>query len=378
MILCFDIVPEEYSFGQNLWCLCLFCFGLLTTIRYNLADRGVWLQPNRKATFFMVTTIFIMTITCFVDHDYYSYWDLVVNDQMDLTTFSLEDPYFYIIETVHNNYFLFRLLIWGCALFFFCKASNILNLSLAHTSFVLGACFMITFAYARASLAMAMVFFGYILFFQNIRKKFWPCLLGIAIFISGFYFHRSIVLAMVMILIMPFLKFKKSWIFFYIILIPIFFLAVRYYYNYLLLNSEILDEDTANKLIRYNEADHGRPNLLGIIANILNYGRFYVPIGLAIYALYLKNKVYLVPIIFRNLLKISVGITFVASCFLFFELDTSVFVYRFLYMAMIPLCFIIVEMYKKKVWTRGQYIFSILFGIIYSLYRFTYGLYSLN
>lgn len=376
MIFGFNIIPEEFGFPQALWCLFLYLFGLLTTYKYNTSERNKWLQPNHRAAVIMVLTIFLMCLTSYNGSDYFAYWSVVVNHSDDIETFYMEEPYFYLVQFLNHDYILFRASVWGAALAFFCIASKAMHLKISHTAFILGTCFLLIFSYGRVSLAMAMVFCGYIIFYQNLHKSFWLCILGIAIFVFGFYFHDSIIFAMAMVVLMPFIKFKKSWLFIYILLIPFVFIAVKQYFQYTIETGGMLEEETAEKLSRYSESEAESSNLFGLISNFFNYARFYVPLIMAIVFVYSRDGYKYISKISNNLLKITTGIVIVATCFLFIELDTLVFYYRLLYMAMIPLCYIIVELYKKKIWTRKQFLFSISFGIISCLYNYFYSVYK--
>ena len=172
------------TFGLNLYCFLLYCFLLFISLKGNVTN--LYVQENsRSRTVFLFCGLLLFALTSFVGDDFFHYYELmheyrgqVFGDQ----EFGLEAFYQYLISYIDGNYFLFRLVVWGSSLVFITYATRKFEANLYHTLFLILAGFIITFSYARATLAMSVFSIGAVLISvaseATIKKRFFLTILG--------------------------------------------------------------------------------------------------------------------------------------------------------------------------------------------------------
>lgn len=101
-----------------------------------------------------------------------------------------EDIYIWI-RSISPNYIVFRLIIWGIALFILLRSYKTYDVSYPLTLFIFGSLFLIYFSYGRVSLAFSILFLGYTLLstagpMQNTKKT-----IGIVLICLAVFFHKS-------------------------------------------------------------------------------------------------------------------------------------------------------------------------------------------
>ena len=83
------------------------------------------------------------------------------------------------------NYFLFRLAVWGGSLALIIATARKFGASVYRTLFVVLAGFIVTYSYARATLAMSVFSMGIVTICMAVenKHKFLPIIIGYAIFV---------------------------------------------------------------------------------------------------------------------------------------------------------------------------------------------------
>lgn len=376
MLNFFDITPKEYSLTQNIWCL--FLYGLIIVLFYDSNVCGIkkWNNPRYHHVKSLLLLFFVYSLTNFVDHDYWGYYEAVKFDPIDEAA-HVEAVYTSIIRFFNRNYLIFRTLVWGGALYIFYIGAKIAKIDTYHSLYLLAILFIVLFTYGRVSLAMAMVFTGYIMFYNYKRKNPTLSCLGLCLFLTAFFFHKSIVIAMALSIIMTYIPITKRTVVMTFLCMPILFIGIKSFTSYILETGLGLSEETASTALRYSGYVRESANLKGKIREVFEYGRFYIPILIGIKMLFMERKEALCPPIILNLFKISIGLVFIGTCFFFMGFDNNVFAYRIMYMAMIPLVYSFVEFYRYQIITRRQYTTVIWIGIFGTGYGILYGVYSL-
>lgn len=207
----------------------------------------------------------------FMGGDYYSYLRYVQKASSKINESGIEVFYQKLAYWCQGNNDLFRIIIWGSAIFLVwisaikVKSNSLLTLS------ILFLLFYDIFCYARASLAMATYFFGICLMVSSDKLSLQK-LLGLIIMASSVYLHRSM---LIIVIITPFallLPLKKSY-FFSFILIAVLFIAIGMNF----FSSQLIDnagEDSLNysqKIEHYGEALSNNVWALTSIKSIVNY-----------------------------------------------------------------------------------------------------------
>lgn len=178
-----------------------------------------------------------------------------------------EKLYYYIINIVHNNYFLFRLVVWGGSLFLYWQTAKRLKIDKSAFTFYLCICIVPLTATSRVCLAFALAFYGFSFLAQPITRKgsnLFSFILGSLIIFFSLFFHRSAIFLLA-ILPLSLFNFNKKTIWLFALAIPT--LVVMAYtnlfdfiFNFEMADTSLLDSETAT---HYLDSDKKRVIGLG-------------------------------------------------------------------------------------------------------------------
>lgn len=103
-----------------------------------------------------------------------------------------DSAYQYVQWFSLGSYIVFRLIVWGGAIYYFNKTIKLYNLSSNLTCFVFAVMYLQTFSYPRASMAMALFFYGFSILVTAKRVRL-KTIINSALYCALAYpFHRSI------------------------------------------------------------------------------------------------------------------------------------------------------------------------------------------
>lgn len=164
-----------------------------------------------------------------------------------------EKVYYAIINIVHNDYFLFRLVVWGGALLLYWLTAKRLGLDKSTFAFYLGICIVPLTAVSRVCLAYAIGFWGFSLLVKPITRKgsnTFSFILGAALIIASVLFHRSAILLLV-ILPLSLINFNKRTIWLLALAFPIIAVVITsnvfdFVLSYNQTEDSIIDASTAS------------------------------------------------------------------------------------------------------------------------------------
>ena len=376
------------TFGLNLYCFLLYCFLLFISLKGNVTN--LYTQENsRSRTVFLFCGLLLFALTSFVGDDFFHYYELmheyrgqVFGDQ----EFGLEAFYQYLISYIDGNYFLFRLVVWGGSLILIKYATQLFGANLYHTLFLILAGFIITFSYARATLAMAVFSVGAVLISvaseSNIKKRAIPTILGLIIIACSMYFHRSMLPVIAIAVGWLFMPWKKQiakysiWLFPIFVAICSFILKSAFEELFAVANSVEDDTGTLTRAEYYAEQEAVVSNVNGYIRLVFHYVAFYLPfliIGNAVRSNSVldnmdKRHIWLYQIIY---------LTFIFSTsFLFMEVDMGTLLDRYLYMSFIPMSILIASMKDSELLSKRQYLWIVVTFILSNLFQLFAYVYS--
>lgn len=363
----FDITPVEHSFAQDFYSATLYIALLLGGCAMSLygAERE---RGHRIGTCLLFSGLLLYCLTGFMNGDYYHYWQYVQR-QVNYTVFSdtkaLEIFYQRLILATDKNYLLFRLLVWGPACVLYALTVRRLGVSLGHALLPLIACHVLIFSYARATLGMAVVFFGYSLFLNPYRgMRLWQ-VAGVLIMLAAPAFHRSMYGLIALVALGHFLPMNKRTVIAMLCLFPVVVaLASVLLSDYL--TALFLDETIVSKATRYAEAEGKAANWKGMLQNILQYSTFYLPVLMAIVRLDFKGlREQCAPTVFA--IHKTAFVIVLAATALLFVIKGSIIYYRFLYMSMIPVSIIMTGLADRRLIPMSWYKTVLLLGVLYNL-----------
>lgn len=359
----FDFNRDTPTALQSIFCLLSYLSVLI--ICYKDYYRCKWIRSNKrvKLYWYVILMPILYSLTNFVDTDYFHYFHFVSNLSRGIQDNSVEIIYHNIAKLTLFNYISFRLVIWGIAfllLYNSCVRFKIKPDFVFYTIFIL---YVNLFTYARASLGMAVAFWG-ITIVLTAHKNIAIKIGGIVILLSSLLFHSSMIIVVACCLIAYLLKWSKRWIIEYLIAIPCLTMGIRIIMDFLL-NLDGIEGLIFSKLSYYSELE-STPNrtLLGKIQYSLEILSFIVPLYIMTKNVYFKSRsLYLDSIRYElSLYKIAFVLVSLSIAFLFVGLQTEVFSYRVRYMAIIPIVLSLCSLTIKKIIKRYEYQLCLLLG----------------
>lgn len=290
----------------------------------------------------------------------------------------VEDVYLFI-GSISPNYILFRLLIWGSGIVLFAKTISKLNVSKDLCWFIFVSSYLIWFSYARASLAMAIAFYGFALIIGK-NRNIVKVLLGFGFVGVSFFFHKSTAFAigcvLMTLLAQRFPKLTYS-------LLVLLFPLIVIYVNSSLAQFMTMSFDAESSNIdtymingqRYFEARRSVESGLGeILGRLLEQVPYYCTTALSLFAIF-KSKIK-PPSSIRPFMVLQVVIVLMSSVFLFTptELTTGTIYVRFLRFAFIPTTLVLAYLYQSG-YAHKLVKYNIYIAIMGAAYALTYSLY---
>jgi len=351
-----DFTVNDINLTLSLYCSTLFFIIVIFNLGFAINKKQESISNGREFLLFLLIAVF--AVTDFLDGDFFHYKE-VVQEFSIFSIIDVEEVYLLLIPAIDKNYLLFRIIIWGGALLFFCltakRYTNRYFLSLCTLSFM----YLLLFSYARASLAMCLFFYGLSYYLKPLRHKYFGWLVGIVFIILSPLFHSS---AWAAIALLPFLFFpiNKYTIGMIILLFPFLVVISQNILFPLLLDTSLSNDRMNQKLAGYavKQKEYGSAyRLLGTI----RYLTFYISLIILTVVLFFRNN--RVKSSCKRLYKMILGIILAATVFLFFDLDNLVFYYRILYWAIIPIVFLVTICYIEGYLSKKAYSLIILLGL---------------
>ena len=359
------------NFYLNLYCFLLYCFLLLVSLRGNVV--GINEQESyRGRTVLLSCGLLLFALTSFVGADFFHYYENMVeykNQAFGDQEGGLEAFYQYLIYYTNGNYFLFRLTIWGGSLALIIAAARKFGASIYRTLFVILAGFIVTYSYARATLAMSVFFMGVVIICGAVSNKLkvLPIVIGSAIVVCSTFFHRSMLPMMAVALLWLLLPWKKKvskyslWLFPVVVLVFSIVLKVAFE-EILTIANAVEDEDgILGKAEYYSEQEAAETNANGYIRLMFQNLTFYLPMLLISNAMRSDRVLQIVDKKAIWLYQMTYLILAFATSFLFLDIDSTTMLYRYLYMTFIPLSMLVAHMTDIGALSRKQY--STIIGI---------------
>ncbi|MBR2026164.1 MAG: EpsG family protein [Alistipes sp.] len=378
------------TFAQCLYCFLLYCFLLLVSLKGNLTN--TYTQDNyvfRKIILF--GGILLFSLTSFVDADFFHYYESMYEYKNQVfvdTERGLEAFYQHLIYIINGNYFLFRLIVWGSSLLLIIFATRKFGANVYRTLFVILAGYIMTFSYARASLAMAVFTTGAVIVSVvsecETRKRIILTTLGLAIIACSIYFHRSMLPILVASICWAFVPWKKQltkyslWLFPFFVFLCSVVLENVFEELYVLANAIEDETGTLDKAELYAEQESVTHNIRGYFRLFLHYSTFYIPFVLIANVFRSEEVVQSVNKRIIWLYQIVYLIILIATSILFLDFGSRVFFYRFLYVSFIPMSILITKMTDSGFLKKQQYRWIVAVFIISNLFQLFAAVYSLR
>lgn len=364
----------------------LTCFSLFLYLyivlknREILNKRSFCLDRNNRvlSSIFMMVLLFAMTP--FFSGDFYHYieWVEDANVQWNINEFShIEVAYQYISSFVNGSYFPFRFIVWGGEIFLISMIARRFKMSVKLTLYLILLLFPILYSYARASLAMAVYFYGLSYILKPFYNRLFSYIVGVLIITICPIFHRSMYVLIVItpIAILPlFYSLRSKWkLLFYILGIIISVYAFSRVLLYLDLVDIIGDETLQAKLTKYSEKEVIEKGLASKLKTLLekffHWGSVYLFFKYCLKNIQEKNS------IIEKLFVFSITILFIGSTLGFCGEAFHTLSYRISAMFFIPFTLMIAYSYQYSLISKKTVKRICLLAILYSIYSLIYSVY---
>lgn len=369
-----DFPITEPSIMSSGYCLLMYLICLLYSHRLSNAWNIVTIKkiPSSSIIFFVSFVGFFFITNCMNGDFFHTMGKVHAFQNTDLYFFNGEPIYREITKFVNNNYLLFRSIVWGGAFVFFCITTRRMRIPLFLAVSTLCISYSIIFCYARVTAAMAVYFFGISFFCSPYKYKLVGYIIGLSLIYFSWQFHTS-ALIMILMTFVIFLPVKKWSIVAVVLVTPIIASYLKDYF-FLFAMDEDTDEFMSNKLLNYSE----REVVTGFvrqITNLLTYASIYVPLYFCYKLIFSKNEILKKDHSVIFLFKVSFGLAYAATTFLFFGETFYTFFYRILNMTMIPISLLLSKLYADRKLSNRLFLYCIIIGMVSQLVQYSYMIY---
>ena len=259
-----------------------------------------------------------------------------------------ETVYNWIATISGNNYILWRTYIWVPACLFIYYTAK--NLNLHNKNFLVALLLFGSFlSYTRGMLGHTMLIFSIVLL-TNKNSNTSIKIIGIILFCSSYFFHKSMFVNIIFAFI-ALIPFEKKSIVVSLILFPFLTTIATYLIDGIASGHIDLSYGNAvggvgDKTVSYASGEKVETNVLGKIKHLVEF----TPQYLTLFYLYKKiiiQKIFDKESIYKYLFRLTYVSFYIASLFYFVE--TSNWIYeRFKYMGFFPLIFVLGATWSKE------------------------------
>lgn len=339
----------DYSLSQSLFDV--FMYIIMLNGIYSVFV-GKYNKPNAGNGQFWAYGICAFLISLFggLDWDYYSYEPLLDAYYYHGWTHHMEPPYFWIVDLA-GNYYLWRTIVWGVATATMMISIKRFKCNYISTYVFITLFYILSFYKLRGSLGISLFFLGYSLIYTNhSRVSLKDLIIGIALVISSFFFHKSMFVPLAILVVIWFIPLNKKTLLISLILYPFALSFVTAFLGsgeLLMLTSDIEEIQTAiSSASSYASEEAAETTIFGKIANFLHYAPIYLSLGMVMCNVIINKKVYFNSQL-CHLLWFWYIITYIAS--LFFLQEVSFWIYiRLLTIGYFPMALILGYYYRHK------------------------------
>lgn len=371
-----SFLPTEQTTLLVFFNLCLILL-VYTLMKKALRHPHIVASSNRRTT---IILIFAFILFSFCDTDWFHYlrvYPLLVSGFAG----HMEEIYVWIAQNLSIDYLTFRFIVWGGGFILFLYLIKFLPIKTDLVILVFSSIWIAKFSYARASLAMVILYFGIILLLSKGRNLVYA-LAGLLIIASSAYFHKSTFfgIALVIIAFLSMLMKPKYFISLFILSVPIIVYILKGYIGDFLL-MDATEEGVMGDMARgqgyFGEEEFNR-GIGPTLGRFLEFSPYYLVAFISLKLVYsnIKSKIYQIPKEIMFLMRYVIIGVIISSVF-FFNLgfgDTSLIAGRFLRFFAIPSAIVLAYLIEHKIF-YGLSKKTFYIGFIGLLYAVTYSMY---
>ena len=289
-------------------------------------------RPNSSQLFGLFFIITLYSVFEFAGGDFFHYKEFYERTHFLGTNDGLDPIYLWLIDVLPNNFYLWRLVVWGAASFIWIQIIKRLGYSvrLAGCLFLLIVFFL--FVGARQALGFSLLYLGVTMMLNSTKIK--EKLLGILIFLSAYFFHSTMIVYM-LLSILALVPVKRRTIIISLIMFPILYKIFDAFIEFFIVKFSLFNDDSADTMVRYLESDfRAKSNINGLIRRVIDRLPIFILLFVSIKDIW-KNKIHL-PKIYHYFLMMTYILIYIS--YLFIGREVSAYIApRFWDAALFPL-----------------------------------------
>lgn len=188
---------------------------------------------EKKSVPFLLGLVLILICVFAASGDYWTYkfWY-----EMGFSEEIIEPTLHWVKLLVPNNYDIYRAVVWGTGIVLFYLICVQCRLDVTMSMFLFVVFYMSMYTYSRASVAIILIAFGFLLYNNNGFKLVYRILILLLFVWLGLMTHRSMLVAVPAILLAPHIKISKNNIWIMIALFPILSIFFNFIMPYVMGN----------------------------------------------------------------------------------------------------------------------------------------------
>lgn len=323
---------------------------------------------------------FVFCLFSFWAGDWFHYFELFPTLKYYGIT-HMEDIYVAIAQ-VSPNYLVFRVIVWGSALFLACDSFKRVGCNYNLALFIFCVAWLIWFSYARVSLAMAMMFWGVSIIYKPLLNgKKISIIIGFAAIFASFYFHKSAAFGIGIIAI-AFIanRFKgRTILILSILMVPIIFALVQQFLLEYMLADVDAEEGALEASIasgqRYMAAEVYSKGIAAKIARVFERAPYYLTAYCCLKFSGKKDIFEAAPASIQTFVYIAFYLVLFSTIFAFdIGFSTAILYSRFMRFAAIPCVIVLAYCYEINE-THKVSKYAIYAGLIGTSIQLLYSLY---
>lgn len=357
----------EYNYNGNLAIINFFLWFILIFVYRTEYYRAT----NRKGKYDLIGIITILFCTfAFSTADTYHYEVLYNNMTLYNTCLHVEDFYFWLLSILPNNFYIWRLAIWGTATLIYIKVCKINNLDNRIVGLIFPLILLQQFAVTRGCLGITLFLLGASILIKRKQPNKTSYLLSVCAIVASLFLHKSLPL-FIAIATLALVPLNKKTFIILIILFPIFRgFVIPFVFDFL--GSGLFSEDTTSFATKFLEQEKSERNILGTIRLIIDYiPKFLIFIALIKFFIFKKAQI---PKNIRFFFNYSFLLFYIALLFLGQETSsfiTNRTIHIMSFTLLIPFAYYL--MYNNHSFTTR---IAILFLALSNLLEFMYFIYK--
>jgi hypothetical protein len=369
-----EFLPREQTIGLTFACLVMY---IVIYLLLRPAKSYPYTLPKPRYNFAIVL-ILILCIFFFSVSDWFGYYKEFLEAIRGGNT-HMENVYEWLATNIAQNYLVWRLIVWGTGLVLILLTIKRLPIPSALCLLCFMAIMFPRFAYTRTSLAYSLMCFGCALLYDpNKNRSLLSSLIAITIIICSFFFHKSAIFGIAMIMMAIIIR-KIDWkiILLFVLFLPLLLYVLRNQISsFLIMEFEVGEGDFVDYMSYgqiYMENDkRGINGIGGIIHDFLNRG----PLIMMAVICFFKNNDNNIPKEIKLFMRITVFMVVGALLFRFnLGANTYVLYYRFLNYSLLPVVFCFSYLYHNHYYPKMMNFIYVLF-LFGTLYTMSYIVYS--